>query len=145
MSKKSTHKRSGKGVRPALMPFDLLPYAQCIIVLNRFSMLYSLSLAACVTLLIIYYSRVVTVTSLSYLQYTGGNRTAYRLCQARLAGLLEKGLVVNDGGNYSLSDKCVNMLRSVLVEGESAKILRDIDKRIERSRAYRERKVKAGL
>lgn len=146
MSKKSTHKRGGKGARPALMPFDLLPYAQCIIVLNRFSMIYSLSLAACVTLIIIYYSRSVTPSSLASLQYTGGNRTAYRLCQMRLADLLAKGLVVNDGGgNYSLSGECVNMLRSVLIEGESAKILQDIDKRIERSRAYRERKVKAGL
>lgn len=125
------------------MSFSLLPYAHSIIVLNRFSMLYSLSLAACVTLLIIYYSRVVTPTSLSCLQYTGGNRTSYRLCQLRLADLLAKGLVVNDGkGNYSLSDKCIGMLKGVLIGGESAKILQDIDKRISRSEAYRQRKAK---
>lgn len=138
---KTTKNKPEKGVNPPPMPFNLLPYASFGIVLNRFSMLYSLSLAACITLLIIYYSRIVTVTSLSYLQYTGGNRTAYRLCQSRLALLLEKGLIVNDGkGNYSLSSKCVEMFKSVLVGGESAKILVEIDKRIARSNAYRLRK-----
>lgn len=138
---KTTKNKHEKGVDPAPVPFSLLPYVSFALIFNKFSMLYSLSLAACITLLIIYYSGSVTPSSLASLQYTGGHKTSYRLCQFRLVSLFSRGLIVNDGkGNYSLSAKCISMLKSVLIGEESAKILLEIDKRIARSNAYRMRK-----
>lgn len=143
-SKNSTG-RAEKGVSPVSMRIDLFPYLSFALVLDVFCQRYKLSAAAVTSLLIIAYCRSVTLTLLCKLQYVGGNQTAYALVKNRVSVLLDKGMIVKDGYNYVLSEKCVTAMRDVLVSGERAKILQDIDKRIARSEAYRQRKAKSGV
>lgn len=146
MNKKSTHTRSKKRVNPLKLTLNLLEYIPSALCLNVFALSNSLHFAAVITLLLIGYSGSVTCTTLVYLQYGKNGRSSYRNMQARLAMLLAAGWVENDGkGNYSLSVKCFDAMREVLVSGERAKILQDIDKRIARSEAYRQRKAKSGV
>lgn len=143
---KNSLKRAVKGVKPLSKSFDLFRFASAVIVFNSFSLGLGISHSIAVTLVLIGYSGSSTVTSLTRLQYGNSGRSSYRNMQYRLVTLLDRGLIVNDGsGNYSLSSECVDMLRSVLVEGESAKILQEIDRRISRSEAYRMRKAKNSL
>lgn len=135
--------RTVKGVSSPSIPLNLLSYIPSALCLNVFSLSNSINFAAVITLLLIGYSGTVTCTTLVYLQYGKNGRSSYRNMQARLAMLLAAGWIDNDGkGNYSLSVKAVGAMREVLVSGESAKILHDIDKRIARSEAYRQRKAK---
>lgn len=142
---KSGKQRSEKDVKPASMRIDLLPYLVHGLVLDAFCQRYKLSAAAATSLLIIAYARSVSLTSLCKLQYVGGNATAYALVKNRVGVLIGKGMIVKEGYNYVLSEHCIAAMREVLVSGERAKILQDIDKRIARSEAYRKRKAKSSI
>lgn len=141
-SKKAV-KRDEKGVFPRSLSLDLISYLPVAIVLDVFCQRHRLTFAAAYSLLIIHYCGSVTLKLLADLQYVKGSSTSYAGVKQRVSILIEKGMIVKSGVEYSLSSKCVAAMREVLVEGERAKILADIDKRITRSEAYRKRK--AGL
>lgn len=145
LNSKNSVKRGENGVTSPSFRIDLISYLPVAIVLDVFCQRYRLTFAAAYSLLIIHYCGSVTLKLLANLQYVKGSATSYAGVKQRVAVLLGKGMIVKSGIEYSLSDKCIDAMRSVLVGGERAKILQDIDKRVARSEAYRQRKAKSGL
>jgi hypothetical protein len=133
-------KKGGKlpSITRSVIPY--IPIAiQCIAVKNAFRV----TIQAAHTIIVIAYfgNSGATVSLLTCLLYGVKDGSNYRAMQARLSVLLASGYVVSVGGRYSLTDKAYKMLSAVIVEGEGAKLLLDIERRQKLAEARKAKKL----
>lgn len=138
---KTSKKGGGKGVTPTSLSVNVLPCIPFILSLLPLKHHYSLSSSVFFMLPVIasFGSVGVAPTRLSRLLH--GNTNGYRSVCSRLNTLKSKGLVVNSGGKWRLSGEGVRALSSVVVEGESANFLREVERKKLRAEKLRAKKL----
>lgn len=133
--------KRAKGATHASIAANVLPIMPFCLSLIPLKQRYSLSSSALFLLPVIAYygARGVSPTALSKLLH--GNSDGYRSVCFRLSALRARGLVVNGGGRWRLSGEGLRALSAVVVEGEGAKFLAEV----ERKRLAAEKRAAAKL
>lgn len=135
--------RGFKGDYPRILQRDVMPYIALSIVSLPLKQAFSLSYPCLQFLLIVAYFNGTgnTITGYMKLLYGYSSKTLYVSIQQRIDTLLGKGLIERYSGKYRLSEKGVRALSSVLIEGEGAKLLLEIERKQARSEAARAKRL----